>query len=140
MRVYSLPASPKAAGLARPALCLLFPGKAEVFQAVVERMTERMLTSIAESLKDEWSLEERLMAIRPSVRTSGRPACGSALVRLHRQLVVRRPGHLRQAAVLNPNEASPLELLDGRVHALPRESCEFSQLRLRNLQPKRTPV
>jgi AcrR family transcriptional regulator len=50
-----------AAGLSRPALYLVFPGKAEVFQAVVEWMTERMLTAIHESLKDEWPLETKLL-------------------------------------------------------------------------------
>ena len=51
----------KAAGLSRPALYLVFPGKDEIFQAVVEWMTEGLLVSIRESLRDDWGLEKKLM-------------------------------------------------------------------------------
>ena len=51
----------KAAGLSRPALYLVFPGKAEVFRAVVEWLTENLLSVIQTSLKPEWSLERKLM-------------------------------------------------------------------------------
>ena len=51
----------KAAGLSRPALYLVFPGKAEVFRAVVEWLTENLLGGIRSSLKREWSLERKLM-------------------------------------------------------------------------------
>ena len=49
-----------AAGLSRPALYLVYPGKAEVFQAVVEWMSENMLQAIEASLKEEWPLERKL--------------------------------------------------------------------------------
>jgi len=49
-----------AAGLSRPALYLVYPGKAEVFQAVVEWMSETMLRAIEASLKEEWPLERKL--------------------------------------------------------------------------------
>jgi AcrR family transcriptional regulator len=50
-----------AAGLSRPALYLVFPGKAEVFQAVVEWLSESLLAAIRESLKDDWPLEKKLL-------------------------------------------------------------------------------
>jgi AcrR family transcriptional regulator len=50
----------KEAGLSRPALYLIYPGKAEVFQAVVEWMTESMLDTIASTLKADWPLERKL--------------------------------------------------------------------------------
>jgi len=49
-----------AAGLSRPALYLVYPGKAEVFQAVVEWMSETMLRAIETSLKEDWPLERKL--------------------------------------------------------------------------------
>jgi len=50
----------KEAGLSRPALYLVYPGKAEVFQAVVEWMIDTMLDTIVSTLKPDWSLERRL--------------------------------------------------------------------------------
>jgi len=50
----------KEAGLSRPALYLVYPGKAEVFQAVVEWMTDSMLDTIASTLRADWSLERKL--------------------------------------------------------------------------------
>ena len=49
-----------AAGLSRPALYLIYPGKAEVFQAVVEWMSENMLEAIETSRKEDWPLERKL--------------------------------------------------------------------------------
>src|SRR4030095_4606779 len=51
----------EAAGLSRPALYPVFSRKAEVFGAVVEWLTEGLLNSIRKSLKQEWSLERKLM-------------------------------------------------------------------------------
>ena len=51
----------QAAGLSRPGLYLVFPGKAEVFRAVIAWLTEGLLNSIRQSLKPEWSLERKLM-------------------------------------------------------------------------------
>ncbi|MBV8036392.1 TetR/AcrR family transcriptional regulator [Roseateles sp.] len=50
----------KAAGMSRPALYLVYPGKGEVFQAVVEWMSDSLLASIESSLKPDWSLERKL--------------------------------------------------------------------------------
>lgn len=49
-----------AARLSRPALYLVYPGKAEVFRAVIEWITESTLTAIQESLQHEWPLEKKL--------------------------------------------------------------------------------
>jgi AcrR family transcriptional regulator len=51
----------KAAGLSRPALYLVFPGKAEIFQAVVEWLSEKLLAEIRGGVKDEWPLQRKLM-------------------------------------------------------------------------------
>ena len=50
----------KAAGMSRPALYLVFPGKEEVFRAVVEWMSDGLLANIESSLKADWSLERKL--------------------------------------------------------------------------------
>jgi AcrR family transcriptional regulator len=50
-----------AAKLSRPALYLVYPGKAEVFQAVVEWIAETTLAAIQESLQEEWPLDKKLV-------------------------------------------------------------------------------
>ena len=52
-----------AAKLSRPALYLVYPGKAEVFQAVIEWMSDNMLAAIRASLKDDWPLERKLLHV-----------------------------------------------------------------------------
>jgi AcrR family transcriptional regulator len=52
-----------AAGMSRPALYLVYPGKMEVFQAVVEWMTDNMLESFRTDLKADWPLERKLMHV-----------------------------------------------------------------------------
>jgi AcrR family transcriptional regulator len=49
-----------AAKLSRPALYLVYPGKAEVFDAVLEWTSENTLAAIEASLKEEWSLARKL--------------------------------------------------------------------------------
>ena len=49
-----------AAGLSRPALYLIYPGKAEVFEAVVDWFVERTLTEIQDTLDATWPLERQL--------------------------------------------------------------------------------
>ena len=46
-----------AAGLSRPALYLVYPGKAEVFAAVVEWFIASTLAAMRASLDDGWPLE-----------------------------------------------------------------------------------
>jgi AcrR family transcriptional regulator len=53
----------KAAGMSRPALYLVYPGKEEVFQAVVEWLSDQMLETIRSTLKDDWALERKLMHV-----------------------------------------------------------------------------
>jgi AcrR family transcriptional regulator len=50
----------KAAGMSRPALYLVYPGKEEVFQAVVEWMSDGLLAAIESGLKPDWPLERKL--------------------------------------------------------------------------------
>ena len=50
----------KAAGMSRPALYLVFPGKEEVFQAVVGWMADNLLAEISSTLKGEWPLDRQL--------------------------------------------------------------------------------
>ncbi len=52
-----------AAGLSRPALYLVYPGKAEVFAAVVEWFIESTLTTMREGLDDTWPLERKLLHV-----------------------------------------------------------------------------
>jgi AcrR family transcriptional regulator len=52
-----------AAGLSRPALYLVYPGKAEVFEAVVDWFVERTLTEIHATLDATWPLERQLMHV-----------------------------------------------------------------------------
>jgi AcrR family transcriptional regulator len=44
-----------------PALYLVFPGKEEIFSAVIEWASERSLKAIREGLKNEWALEKKLL-------------------------------------------------------------------------------
>jgi AcrR family transcriptional regulator len=53
----------KAAGMSRPALYLVYPGKEEVFQAVVEWLSDQMLETIRSTLKEDWALERKLMHV-----------------------------------------------------------------------------
>jgi AcrR family transcriptional regulator len=53
----------KAAGMSRPALYLVYPGKMEVFQAVAEWMSDNMLESFKTDLKAGWPLERKLMYV-----------------------------------------------------------------------------
>jgi AcrR family transcriptional regulator len=53
----------KAAGMSRPALYLVYPGKMEVLQAVAEWMSDNMLESFRTDLKADWPLERKLMHV-----------------------------------------------------------------------------
>ncbi len=50
-----------AAGLSRPALYLVFPGKKEIYNAVVKWVSESSLEVIREGLRNEWPLEKKLL-------------------------------------------------------------------------------
>ena len=50
-----------AAGLSRPALYLIFPGKKEIFNETVQWVGETALQAIREGIREEWSLEEKLL-------------------------------------------------------------------------------
>jgi AcrR family transcriptional regulator len=52
-----------AAGLSRPALYLVYPGKAEVFAAVVEWFIESTLAAMRDSLDEAWPLERKLLHV-----------------------------------------------------------------------------
>jgi len=52
-----------AAGLSRPALYLVYPGKAEVFEAVVDWFVERTLEQIRATLDARWPLERQLLHV-----------------------------------------------------------------------------
>lgn len=52
-----------AAGLSRPALYLVYPGKAEVFEAVVDWFVERTLEQIHATLDARWPLERQLLHV-----------------------------------------------------------------------------
>lgn len=52
-----------AAGLSRPALYLVYAGKAEVFEAVVDWFVDRMLEEIVETLDAAWPLERQLLHV-----------------------------------------------------------------------------
>lgn len=52
-----------AAGLSRPALYLVFCGKTEVFEAVIDWFVERTLTEIRETLDTTWPLERQLLHV-----------------------------------------------------------------------------
>lgn len=52
-----------AAGLSRPALYLVYPGKAEVFEAVVDWFVQRMLGEIHATLDPAWPLERQLLHV-----------------------------------------------------------------------------
>lgn len=51
------------AGLSRPALYLVYSGKAEVFQAVMEWMTDAMLERIASTMDADWPLGQKLVHV-----------------------------------------------------------------------------
>ncbi|GGP26882.1 TetR family transcriptional regulator [Silvimonas amylolytica] len=53
----------KEAGLSRPALYLVYPGKAEVFEAVLGWMIDSMLGTIANTLQPDWPLAKKLMHV-----------------------------------------------------------------------------
>lgn len=53
----------KAAGMSRPALYLVYPGKMEVFQAVADWMSDNMLETFKADLKLDWPLERKLMHV-----------------------------------------------------------------------------
>lgn len=53
----------KAAGMSRPALYLVYPGKLELFQAVADWMSDNMLESIQTDLKADWPLERKLLHV-----------------------------------------------------------------------------
>ncbi|WP_160109058.1 TetR/AcrR family transcriptional regulator [Pseudomonas izuensis] len=53
----------KAAGMSRPALYLVYPGKLEVFQAVADWMSDNMLESFRTDLKADWPLERKLLHV-----------------------------------------------------------------------------
>ncbi len=50
----------EAAGLSRPALYLVFPGKKEIYGAVVKQVSESSLQAIRDGMREEWTLEEKL--------------------------------------------------------------------------------
>jgi len=50
-----------AAGLSRPALYLIFPGKKEIFDATVQWVGETSLQAIREGIREEWPLEKKLL-------------------------------------------------------------------------------
>ena len=50
-----------AAGMSRPALYLVFPGKKEIYSAVVKWVSESSLQAIREGLRQEWPLEKKLL-------------------------------------------------------------------------------
>ena len=52
-----------AAGLSRPALYLIYPGKAEVFEAVIDWFVERTLIEIQATLDATWPLERQLQHV-----------------------------------------------------------------------------
>ena len=52
-----------AAGLSRPALYLVYPGKAEVFEAVIDWFVERTLEQIHATLDATWPLERQLLHV-----------------------------------------------------------------------------
>ena len=52
-----------AAGLSRPALYLVYPGKAEVFAAVVQWFIESTLATMHEGLDRSWPLERQLLHV-----------------------------------------------------------------------------
>lgn len=52
-----------AAGLSRPALYLVYPGKAEVFEAVIDWFVERTLIEIQDTLDATWPLERQLLHV-----------------------------------------------------------------------------
>jgi AcrR family transcriptional regulator len=51
----------KEAGLSRPALYLVYPGKVEICRAVVVWMTESMLVTITSTSNADWPLERKLL-------------------------------------------------------------------------------
>lgn len=53
----------KEAGLSRPALYLVYPGKAEVFQAVIELLTQSMLDMITSTMETDWPLDRKLIYV-----------------------------------------------------------------------------
>lgn len=51
----------EAAGISRPALYLVFPGKEELFSAVIYRMNTHTLQAIREGLEEQETLEKKLL-------------------------------------------------------------------------------
>ncbi len=121
----------KAAGISRPALYLLFPGKEHIYSAVIHKMNEEALRDICNGIQASDTLEHKLgIALERWVARSwdlerANPDAGgffdhtlSAVQEIYAEFQTYLAGLMADAVQASPLEVSPEELARTLLYSL----------------------